>query len=66
MKLAEALASVEISCFFAYVFSRLSSKQPRQKQKKVNESIKTHSTFWIPRKCYATILEPVWYSANNL
>ena len=44
MKRAEALASVEISCFFAYVFSRLGSKRPRQKQKKVNESIKTHST----------------------
>lgn len=45
MKRAEAFASVEISCFFAYVFSRLSSKQPRQKQKKVNEAIRTHSTF---------------------
>ena len=24
-----------------------------------------HSTFWIPRKSYTTILEPAWYSASG-
>ena len=51
------------SCF-RYVFSSFSGKHPQQQQKK-NESIKKHSTFFIPRKRYSTILEPAWYSASG-
>ena len=46
--------------FFAHVLSRFNSKQWQQQQQKGNY-IKTHSTFWIPRKYYTTILEPAWY-----
>lgn len=55
-----------ISSGFPYVFSRFGGKQPQhQQKKKENESIKTHSTLWIQRKRYATILEHAWYSASG-
>ena len=48
-----------------YLVDLVASSQKNNKKKKVNESIETHSTFWIPRKSYTTILEPAWYSASG-
>ena len=49
IKRTEALASVEISwVFFAYLFSRFSSKQPQQEQNKVNfDSSHSRASFKI-------------------
>ena len=48
-----------------YLVALVASTHNNNRKKKENESIKKHSTFFIPRKRYSTILEPAWYSGSG-